>query len=185
MRYRSLALISVAFLMTACGGIQRVPFPESELAALDLQGDTVITGKVFLIDQFEEEQIAEETTVVLEPVSSYSSQWYEVAYLKDRALAKADPRYEKYLKKASTDKVGQFSLSGIAPGEYLLNSSVFWKAITCSGNVAKTEVLVSKRVSIKGDEKELEISLTREFESPVEICNLYNQSDWNKDDWEW
>ena len=185
MPYRSLTLILIVLLLTGCGGMQRVVFPESELAALKLQGETVISGKVFLIDQFEEEQFGEETSVYLEPVTSYSKQWYEIKYQQNKSLAEADPRYEKYLKRVTSDKEGKFSLSGVAPGEYLLNGSVFWKAITCSGNVAKSEILVSKRVTVKDGDKKLEIPLTRKYDSPIIACDLYNQSEWNKDDWEW
>lgn len=185
MSFRSLALILLVLLLSGCGGIQRVPFPENELAALNLHGNAEISGKLFLIDQFEEEQVGEEITVVLEPVSPYSDQWYEVKYLQDKSIAQADPRYEKYLKRVQTDKEGKYSISGIAPGDYLLTGTVIWKAITCSGNEARNEVLVSRKISVKPEDKELDIPLTKEFESPIEVCDLYNQSEWNKDDWEW
>lgn len=179
MHCRFLTVCFSVLLLAGCV-TQRIPFPEEELAGLDRAGETVLTGKVFLIDQFEDEQVGEETGVVLEPLTSYCEQWYEVKYLQNKSLAEADPRYEKYLKRTITDQEGNFSISGVAPGEYLLTGTVFWKAVTCSANVVKTDVLISKKVTVQDGDQELEIPLTKEFQSPVDICNLYNQSSWDK-----
>lgn len=185
MGYKSLGTSTLIILLLAGCATLRVPFPESELAGLELKGDAVISGKIFLVDQFEDEQLGAETSVVLEPVTSYSDQWYEVRCQQKKSLTEADPRYEQYLKRVISDKEGKFSIAGVAPGEYLLSGAVFWEAITCSGNVAKTEIPIGKKISVKPGDKELEVFLTRKYNSPTVACDLYNQSEWNKDDWEW
>lgn len=169
-------------LTTAGCATPRIPFPESELVGLQLKGDKTVKGLVFLIDQLEEEQIGAGNEVTLEPVSSYSNQWQEVVYLKNRALGKADPRYNNYVLRVEADEHGKYTLNDVAPGNYYLRSPFFWSAITCSANIAKTKILISKKISIKASDRVLEIPLTKEFTSPTVVCDLYNQSDWEKED---
>ncbi|MEN8134480.1 MAG: hypothetical protein ABFS18_02935 [Thermodesulfobacteriota bacterium] len=172
------------FLLILVGGCAtpRVPFPESELDGLQLKGDKTVRGRVFLVDQLEEEQIGAGFEVTLEPVSSYSDQWYEVVYLNNRSLKKADPQYNNYVLRVEADEQGKYILNNVAPGDYYLSSPFFWKAITCSANIATTKILISKKISIKASDRVLEIPLTKEFTSPTLICDLYNQGDWEKED---
>jgi len=170
----------MAILFTGCA-TSRVPFPAAELAGLPLKGDNTVTGRVFLIDQLEEEQIGAGLEVTLEPVSSYSDQWYEVAYLANRSLRKADPRYANYVLRVEADEQGIYKFNNVAPGDYYLSTPFLWAAITCSANIAKTEVMISKKISIKESDSALEIPLTKEYTSPMLICDLYNQGSWEKE----
>ncbi len=179
--HRSLILISLIILLSACAA-PRIPFPESELAAIKLKGDKTLKGKVFLIDQLEEEQIGADFEVTLEPVSSYSDQWYEVVYLNEKSLKKADPRYENYVMKAVADKEGMYALKDVAPGNYYLTTPFMWSGITCSANIVKTKVWISKKISVKPGDTALDVPLTKEYTSPTIVCDLYNQSTWEKEE---
>ena len=77
---------------------------------------------------------------------------------------------------------GEYTIKNVAPGNYYLSSPFFWAATTCSAEVVKTQVWISKKISIKASDGVLEIPLTKEFTSPTIICDLYNQGDWDKDD---
>lgn len=173
--------VLLVLLLAGCA-TQRIPFPEAELAALALAGDKSIKGRVFLIDQLEEEQVGAGSEVTLEPLTSYCEQWYEVSYLGNRSIKSPDPRYDKYVMRTIADGEGRFSLPGLAPGKYLLTAPLMWEAITCSANKVKTKVMISKKISIKEDDTVLEIPLTKEFESPTMICDLYTQGAWEKED---
>ena len=178
--HKSLIFISLTILLAGCAA-PRIPFPESELAGLPLKGDKTIKGKVFLIDQLEEEQIGSGYEVTLEPVSSYSDQWHELVYLKDSPLKKADPRYDNYVLRVEADKEGMYIFKDVAPGNYYLTTPFMWSAITCSANVVKTKVWVSKKISVKASDSVLEIPLTKEYTSPTVVCDLYNQGDWESE----
>ncbi len=178
---KSYLLLFLLILLAGCA-TSRIPFPESELAVANLQGDKTVKGRVFLIDQLEEEQIGAGYEVTLEPVSSYSDQWYEVACMNNRPLKKADPRYGKYVLKVDADEQGQYTFANVAPGNYYLSSQFFWKATTCSAEVVATPVWISKKIFIQPNDTILEIPLTKEFTSPTMICDLYNQGDWEKED---
>ena len=120
--------------------------------------------------------------VTLEPVSSYSDQWQQVKYLGNRSIKKADPRYENYVFQAKTDKEGKFSFSGIGSGEYYLTGIVPWRAQDCSANWVITKIMVSKKITLSSIDNNSTITLTKPFESPTEICDVYNQGDWEDED---
>jgi hypothetical protein len=170
----------LALLLLAGCATQRIPFNESEFADLQIKGDKTVTGQVFLVDQLEEKQVGENTEVTLEPVTSYSTQWYEISYLGNRSLKKADSRYNQYVLRAKTNPDGDFTFNNVAPGEYYLSGTVNWKAATCSGNVVQKKVPISLKITVNDSDSTVEVPLTKKFESPTEICGLYNQADWEK-----
>lgn len=178
--FRHLVAVFVVLLLAGCA-TQRISFPEAEYVGLHLSGDKSLKGSVFLIDQLEEKQIGAGSEVTLEPVTSYSDQWFEVCYLQDKSIRKPDQRYNRYVMRTVADDEGGFLFSGVAPGEYLLTGHQFWSAVNCSAKVMKTEVLVSMKIVIKEDTTVLEIPLTKDYESPVIICDLYTQGDWEVD----
>lgn len=177
---RFACLLSLLFILTACA-TPRIPFPESELASLNVKGDITVKGEIFLINQFEEKQVGSEREVTLEPVCSYSNQWREINYLGNRSIEKADPRYEEYVLRTKTDSEGKFTISGVAPGEYHLTGIVGWRALNCSATWVVTPVTVSNMISISGSNRILEVQLTKPYTSPTVICDLYNQGDWEKE----
>jgi len=179
---RSYVVIILSTMLLAGCATQRIPFPAAELSALNMAGDKTVNGRIFLIDQFEEEQVGAENTITLEPVSSYSNQWYEVNYLRNKPLKKADPRYEKHVLRTTADSEGKFIFKNVAAGNYYLSGPVSWAATTCSANIVKTEVMISKKISLQGNDTTVNVPLTKEFESPVIICDLYNQGSWEKED---
>ncbi|MBU0480278.1 MAG: carboxypeptidase-like regulatory domain-containing protein [Proteobacteria bacterium] len=172
-------IILLLFILTGCA-TQRIPFPETELSRITIKGDHTIQGEIFLIDQFEEKQVGIEQEVTLEPVSSYSDQWYTVSYLGNRSIKKADPRYEQYVARTQSDKEGKFSITGVAPGEYYLTGTVGWHAVNCSSEVVVTNVPISNKLTVDNTNRILEVKLTKPYNSPTLICDLYNQGDWDK-----
>jgi hypothetical protein len=172
--------LSLLIMTTGCA-TQRMPFPAAEYAALHLTGDKTVKGTVFLIDQFEEKQVGAGSEVTLEPVTSYSEQWHEVCYLHNKSIKNPDPRYEKYVMHAKADEEGRFLFTGVAPGEYMLTGPLFWEGVTCSATVAKTKVMICKKITIKDGDSVLDIPLTKKYGSPLVVCDLYNQAAWEKE----
>jgi hypothetical protein len=179
-----LTAILMTMLFAGCA-TPRIPFPETEFVGIDLSGDKIITGKVFLVDQLEEKQIGSGFEVILEPVSSYSDQWYNIVYTAEKELKKADPRYEKYVKRVTADAEGKYVLKDIAPGKYYLTSPFYWEAIDCAANLLKTKVLISKKITVTETDNDPEIPLTKEFISPTVICDIYTQGKWEQENDHW
>lgn len=177
---RSLLLLTAALLLTGCA-IQRIPFNESEYAARPKAGDTVVSGAIFLVDQMEEKQVGAHSEITLEPVTSYSNQWFETSYLGNRTLSAPDQRYSQYVRKTKADREGNYTFEKVAPGEYYLSGLVKWKAATCSGNVVSKKIPIAQKLTVAEGDSRIDTPLTKPFVSPSEICNLYNQSDWSKE----
>jgi hypothetical protein len=176
-----LVLVLLCFLLFGCSA-QRVPFPEAEYAGLNLRGDKTVKGTVFLVDQLEERQVGAGSEVSLEPVTSYSEQWYEICCLRNKTIREPDPRYGQYVKRVRADEEGNFSFEGIAAGEYLLCAPLHWAGLTCSANVVKTKVMICKKITVKNSDSLVEIPLTKEYKSSMVVCDLYNQGNWEKED---
>ena len=175
--------VLIIFLLSGCA-TQRIPFPEAEYAGLNLSGDKTVKGKIFLVDQLREEQFGSGSEVTLEPITSYSEQWYEVSYLKNKSIKKPDPNYQKYVMRTTADKNGRYSFPGVAPGKYLLTAPLFWKAIDCAANVQKTKIMISLKINVEEGGSVVIIPLTKEYQSPAVVCDLYTQGAWEKEsDW--
>ncbi len=173
--------VLIVFLVAGCAA-QRMPFPEREYADLDPRGDKTVKGTLFLVDQFEERQVGDGSEVTLEPLTSYSEQWYEVCYLRGKTIQKPDPRYSEYVMRTEADEKGNFSFRNVGVGEYLLTGPVYWTAVTCSATKVDTKVMICKKINVDENDSVVEVPLTREYESPMVICDLYNQGDWEKQD---
>lgn len=177
---KSLLLLSALILLAGCA-VQRIPFNESEYSARPKSGDKVVSGRIFLTDQLEETQVGAGSEVILEPVTSYSNQWFEVCYQNNRTLATPDQRYLQYVLKSTADKDGNFSFTKVAPGDYYLSGLIKWKAATCSGNVVSKKIPICQKIAVAPEASKIEVPLTIPFVSPNSICNLYNQADWSKE----
>jgi len=56
------------------------------------------------------------TRLYLNPVTSYSKQWYEESYLGGYKMQKADPKLFNYLKFTASDSNGVFGFYGVPSG---------------------------------------------------------------------
>lgn len=129
------------------GVIQRIPFPVDEYKYLKRRGRSTVTGKVFLENKFTSEKITKaKVKLWLNPVTSYSQQWYQDAYLGGYRLSKSDRRLFNYLKFTYSSADGGFSFFGVPKGEYYLTGT-----IVCSkecGFSKNKAVLVVRKVSV-------------------------------------
>jgi len=176
---KTLSLILTFLLLTGCA-VKRIPFNESDFTGLQIKGDKTVSGQLFLVDQLEEKQVAGKAEVTLQPVTPYSNQWYEVTYLGTHSIEKADSRYNEYVRRTLTNPEGSFTINDVGPGDYYLSGVVHWKAATCSGNVVQTKIPVCLKVNVAENDTTVNVPLTKEFVSPTEICDLYNQGSWQK-----
>ncbi len=84
-------------------------------------GSSTISGRVYLINSIDDEQVIKRNLkLYLNPVTSYSRQWYEHSYLEGYKMTPPDKRLYNYLKFTTTDSNGEFSFFGVPAGEYYL-----------------------------------------------------------------
>jgi hypothetical protein len=98
--------------------VPRIPFPQEEYNRLARTGSATIKGSIYLESPTGEKIYGRQTRLYLNPVTSYSRQWYHESYLGGRKMAKADPRLFNYLKFTTSDKTGRFAFYGVPAGSY-------------------------------------------------------------------
>jgi hypothetical protein len=104
--------------------MQRMEFPASEYYRLARTGKGTVKGTIYVKDMYERHILGENTRLYLNPVTSYSEQWYEESYLGGNEMQKADPRLFNYLRFTASDKNGKFAFYGVPSGSYYLIGTV-------------------------------------------------------------
>ncbi len=98
--------------------VPRIPFPVEEYSRLARSGRATVKGTLSVINANGERILGKQTRLYLNPVTSYSRQWYEQSYLGGRKMDKADPRLFNYLRFTTSDATGHFAFYGVPPGQY-------------------------------------------------------------------
>jgi len=108
--------------------IERMPFPEDEYRQLKKIGRNTVHGIVYLQNSISDEKVlGKNIELFLNPVTTYSKQWYNQSYLGGYKLTPADKRLFNYLKSTKSDENGEFDFFGVPKGDYYLIGK-----ITCS-----------------------------------------------------
>ena len=153
------------FILTMClltpsaacvAPVERVAFPESEYASLPQSGSATVSGQAFLKTRGGDVKTAAGNDVLLNPVTSYSLQWYEQSYLGGKRLTDPDPRQDHYIRKTIADGDGRFTFSDVPSGDYFLVALVVWEAPTGYG-LASQGGYVAKRITVRDGDKLQEV----------------------------
>jgi len=101
--------------------MERMPFPVEEYRILRRSGNSTLIGMVYLENSINDERIVKRNLkLYLNPVTSYSRQWYEQSYLGGYKMTPPDKRLFNYLKFTTTNSNGEFSFFGIPAGQYYI-----------------------------------------------------------------
>ena len=123
-------ILTSILLLSACASgpqiIPRIPFDLAEYSNLPAQGTATVTGQAFIKAADGNIYYPQNTRARLNPVTSYSKQWYEVHYLQRINIAKADPRYLEYVRKVAFDDQGRFRFDNVPEGHYYISAPIFW-----------------------------------------------------------
>jgi len=119
-------------MMTEDGGaeegganrIERIKFPLAEYNHLPRTGKGTINGSIYIRDQYGRKVVGSSARLYLNPITSYSEQWYEESYLNGYKMQEADPRLFNYLRFTASDKNGKFAFYGVPSGNYYLIGTV-------------------------------------------------------------
>jgi hypothetical protein len=140
---------------------QRITFPVSEYNSLNREGTGIVNGQAFLKTRGGDVKTAAGEEVLLNPVTSYSNQWYKVAYTGNKPITEPDPRYWNYVRKEIADADGRFTFKNVPPGDYYLTTTVYWEApVGYHGALVRQGGLISRKITVVNDET-LDVILTR------------------------
>ena len=156
----------VVVLLSACASIgpqpqPRMLFPSAEYQALTRTGTGIVRGQAFLKTRGGDVKVSAGNAVILNPVTSYSMEWYEKSYVHGIPLVQADPRLSDYLRMQTADGSGRFTFKDVPPGEYFVTTRVMWDAPTgYKGSLQRQGGWITKRITVN-DGADVEVIVTR------------------------
>lgn len=151
-------------LLAACAAgpepIKRMAFPESEYKALSREGSGTVRGQAFLKTRGGDVKVAAGNEVLLNPVTSYSEEWYQKSYRPNLPMEPADPRMDRYIKYTTADASGRFTFRNVPAGDYFVTTQVIWEApVGYRGAMLPQGGVITKRVTVdEGENVEVIIS---------------------------
>jgi len=129
--------------------VKRVPFPEDEYKNLKKRGSITVKGNIYLRTTSGSIIYGKHTRLYLNPVTSYSTQWYEKSYLGGAKMSKVDTRLFNYLKFTTSNSSGRFEFLNVPSGNYYL-IGVVKCGIQC-GYTTQKSIRITKKISLFGD----------------------------------
>lgn len=162
-------LILIVIALTGCAiapqtlPLQRMPFPEAEYATLQKPGTgrAIVRGQAFLKTRSGDIKTAAGNQVFLNPVTSYSLEWYEKSYLSNRKMQASDTRLLSYMPIQVADGSGHFLFKNVPAGEYFISTNVTWEAPTgYQGALQSQGGVISKRIRVDSGE-EIDVIVTK------------------------
>jgi len=138
--------------------MERVAFPVSEYNRLAKSGKGTVKGSIYLKDAYEKRIVGAGTRLYLNPITSYSQQWYNESYLGGHKMEKPDSRLFNYLRFTASDTQGAFAFYGVPTGSYYLIGTV--KCASECGYSTPKNIRIATQVSVSGNQV-VERDLTR------------------------
>lgn len=139
----------LAFL--ACAMLAGCNAPKDRLATFDpaeyepyaKSGSGVLAGQAFVRTRGGDVKYGAGREIVLNPVTNYSSEWYERGVKNYETLKDADPACPKG-RTTIADAEGRFRFDGLPAGEYYVACWIFWdmNQYSQTGGVAHAKVKV-------------------------------------------
>jgi hypothetical protein len=127
----------------------RIPFPVSEYSGLARTGKGTIRGTIYVNNLYGEKIPGSGTRLYLNPVTSYSNQWYNESYIGGAKMQKADSRLFNYLRFTASDVNGKYAFYGVPSGSYYLIGTV--KCGTKCGYDTPKSIRIATRVTVSGN----------------------------------
>ena len=129
--------------------MKRIPFPVSEYNRLAKTGKGTVKGTIYVTAPSGTKVMGGGTRLYLNPVTSYSNQWYNDSYIAGNKMEKADSRLFNYLKFTAADTNGAFAFYGVPSGSYYLIGTVECST-ECGYDTAKS-IRIASRVTVSGN----------------------------------
>lgn len=130
--------------------VQRIPFPQAEYNSLEKKGNATLKGTIYLTTSGGKKVIGKHTRLYLNPVTSYSTQWYNKSYLGGAKMSKVDKRLYSYMRFTTSDNNGKFEFLSVPSGSYYLIGVV--KCAQQCGYSDPKSIRIAKRVSLFGSD---------------------------------
>ncbi len=142
--------------------MDRMEFPVDEYYRLARTGSGTIKGKIYLRTAYNGTMVmGGGTRLYLNPMTSYSDEWYKESYLGGKKMTKADSRLFNYLRFTAANNDGSFAFYGVPSGKYYLIGTV-----SCGsecGYSSTKNIRLATKVEVYGSQVKMK-DLTRTIE---------------------
>lgn len=133
--------------------VPRIEFPVTEYNALARTGKGTIKGKIYLTNAHDGSKVlGGGTRLYLNPMTSYSHQWYNVSYIGGQKMQKADSRLFNHLRFTAANSDGTFAFYGVPSGRYFLIGTV--KCGEECGYATTKSIRLATKVEVYGNQIE-------------------------------
>ena len=149
---RLLLLLIACLVSTGCANSlveRQAQFVESEYAPYAGEGTARVCGVAYIKTQRGEFKYGAGNEAYLNPVTSYSTEWYTVDVIGGRSLTKANPKVLAYKRATRADGEGRFCFEKIPSGDYYLTCPVEW---VYGANSARKGGIAYAQVTLKDGE---------------------------------
>ena len=137
---------------------RKAPFIEEEYAPYAGEGNAVIEGAACFELKDGTTKCFENADIFINPVTTYSDEWYSRHWVGNERLAQADERAVKYNKMIKTGKDGKYKFDKLKPGSYYVGFTYCMpegkeeneaKKCVCSRYAAKVKMKKLVRPTLK------------------------------------
>lgn len=126
---------------------------ESEYAPYAGQGTGSLIGQAFLKTRGGDVRYAAGNDVYLNPVTSYSTEWFDVAIRGGQPISEGDPRVQAFTRTTVADGEGRFEFNNLPAGDYYVVTWVFWEVPSGAyGGMTTTGGPVGSKVTVRDGE---------------------------------
>ena len=155
-----LRAIFVLFLVLLIAGCVTTPvqrktvFIESEYEPYKGKGTASIVGQAFAKTRGGDVKYAAGNTIFLNPVTSYSTEFFNILVRQQQIPSPPDPRIYYYNSQTIADGNGNFEFKNLPPGEYYIHTIIMWEVpgrygLQTTGGAIGTQVKVGPGETVK------------------------------------
>lgn len=127
---RLLILFFGMLVLCSCSDSEKTPesrarnvkFKEAEYIPFQKNGNGRIRGRLCIVNDENKRVCPADQTVVLNPVTDYSAEWYERYWVNNEPLEPAHPTALRRSRMVQTDKKGFFMFKRLPPGKYYVGA---------------------------------------------------------------
>lgn len=141
---------------------RQVLFDEAEYKPYGVAGTGSISGQAFLKTRAGDVKYGAGNEVWLNPVTTYSTEWFENAVVPYRSITPPDRRTSDYARRTIADAEGRFKFEKLPPGEYYAVCSIIWQYPGgYQGSLVSTGSMAYAKVRVGDGEQVANVVVTR------------------------
>jgi hypothetical protein len=141
-------------LVSGCAYEMKTAFTEDGLAPYWKEGTATVTGQAFL--RFPDGRVshAPSGTVMMMPVTAYSTELVQNTMQGHGQYIKTDPKFERYVRYSPVVGQGNFAFRQVPAGQYYVYTRMTWSSFAGGGNM-----WVVKQIDVAdGEQKQVELT---------------------------